>query len=413
MKRALWAAAPFAVVAALVASLVAITCWLRAPAAPAAEAPLASTAKAVDALAAISADHDAAAEDDPAKAKAARQRLAVEAWHYAALRPEAGGALRRSVEDLLDAVEGGANPDAVRRASRRLQQVVVALLSSERRELRAASEAELEKSGWLQRVSNVSLLCAIFGLLAGSFAATAVWKRLAALREQRRRDRARTKEIEQFAARVAHDIVSPLGPVTAGVHILSERLAGDSRAQAVAKTVRASVDRVSAIVDELLRFAWSGGRPAPQEKADLARVIDSLRDELLPVARETGVALLLERPPHVQVACSEVAIQLVLQNLLTNAIKYVAGAPRKMVRATALVLSGTARLVVEDTGPGVPAGMEHAIFEPYVRAAAEGEGIGLGLATVKRIVESRGGRVGVSSSPRHGARFWVELPLAH
>ena len=79
-----------------------------------------------------------------------------------------------------------------------------------------------------------------------------------------------------------------------------------------------------------------------------------------------------------------------------------------------MVLAGKVRLIVEDSGPGIPAGMEHAIFEPYVRASATDEdGIGLGLATVKRIVESRAGRVGVSSSPRLGAMFWVELPLAH
>jgi len=77
------------------------------------------------------------------------------------------------------------------------------------------------------------------------------------------------------------------------------------------------------------------------------------------------------------------------------------------------VAAQSVRLSVQDSGPGLPAGMEQAVFAPYVRApGTHAPGIGLGLATVKRIVESRRGRVGVWSDPRKGATFWVDLPLA-
>jgi signal transduction histidine kinase len=212
---------------------------------------------------------------------------------------------------------------------------------------------------------------------------------------------------------VAHDIVSPLSPVALGVQVLARKLADDPQAQEAAALVRRSLDRVSTIVDELLRFARAGAQPEPDETADLSRVMDALREEILPDARERGISLTFEPPPRVQVACAEGAVLVVLQNLLRNAIKYIGDGPHKSIVARAAVLGDRVRLSVQDSGPGIPAGMEAKLFEPYVRAPGTRKpGIGLGLATVKRIVEARRGRVGVASTPHEGSNFWVELPLA-
>src|SRR5262249_48498820 len=71
------------------------------------------------------------------------------------------------------------------------------------------------------------------------------------------------------------------------------------------------------------------------------------------------------------------------------------------------------RLEVRDTGPGIaPAFVDH-IFDPHVRGRTYGQpGIGLGLATVKRVAESHGGKVGLKTRLDEGTTFWVELPRA-
>jgi signal transduction histidine kinase len=74
-------------------------------------------------------------------------------------------------------------------------------------------------------------------------------------------------------------------------------------------------------------------------------------------------------------------------------------------------VSNVVRTEVEDTGPGVPAGLEQSIFEPYVRGPDSGTaGLGLGLATVKKLAEGHGGSVGVVNVSAGGALFWFTLP---
>ena len=287
------------------------------------------------------------------------------------------------------------------------------IAAEQRRAIAASVHLDEIRSRSLELGNDLNLAWALLAVVAGCGAGLLVRRHQRLTEEVRRVERDRAHELEQFAGRVAHDIVSPLGPVSVGVQFLARRLPGDEAAQGAVRIIRGSLERVAAIVDELLRFARAGARPAAGETADLSRVLDALRDELLPAARQRGIALTLEPAPPVKVACSEAAFLIVLQNLLRNAIKYIGNGPRKWISARAVVAAGKVRVTVQDSGPGIPSGMESAVFEPYVRAAGTRQpGIGLGLATVKRIVESRCGRVGVSSDPRKGATFWVELPLA-
>jgi len=78
--------------------------------------------------------------------------------------------------------------------------------------------------------------------------------------------------------------------------------------------------------------------------------------------------------------------------------------------ASPRIPSTTSLSPVQDTGPGIPSEKKGALFEPYVRGESNQPGIGLGLATVKRLTEAHGGRVGVESSPGAGSTFWFELP---
>lgn len=100
-----------------------------------------------------------------------------------------------------------------------------------------------------------------------------------------------------------------------------------------------------------------------------------------------------------------------LINLLENAGKYAGASAQIGVDAT--VDDGALRLDVWDTGPGIPAGQELAIFEKFARGNKESAipGVGLGLAICQAIVDVHGGTISAENRPEGGARFCVTLPL--
>ena len=217
---------------------------------------------------------------------------------------------------------------------------------------------------------------------------------------------ARSRELEQFAARVAHDFRGPLTPVLLAVHTLGKGTApGDPMHTTVARAKR-SLGRMTSLVDDLLAFARAGGAADPNAAADVRSVVDAVVDEATPDAHASNLTLQRESGDDVQAACSAGVLGSLLSNLVRNAIKYMGQAVVRRVVVRWQVHRDTVRVEVSDTGPGLPADAETSVFDPYVRFDRTGQsGIGLGLATVKRLAEGHGGAVGVRSTAR-GCTFW-------
>jgi signal transduction histidine kinase len=111
------------------------------------------------------------------------------------------------------------------------------------------------------------------------------------------------------------------------------------------------------------------------------------------------------------VACHPGVLASLLNNLVSNALKYIGEGSERRVVVRVRPGVGFVRFEVEDTGGGIPPSLAERVFEPYVRGQLnEQAGIGLGLATVKKLCLAHGGRVGLHSEPGRGALFWFELP---
>jgi signal transduction histidine kinase len=230
--------------------------------------------------------------------------------------------------------------------------------------------------------------------------------------EQRNRLQAmRAEELEQFAGRVAHDVRGPLSTTSMAIQLCKRKTEND-RALALLERGARGVARVETIVDGLLRFARAAARPEPGVQTRVRPVVEGLVSELQPVAAEQHIELRAEPLPNEAVACNAGVLSSVIENLVRNAIKYMGEAPTRSIRLSAVVRGERLRFEVEDTGPGIAPLALPRIFEPYARGHATGQpGIGLGLATVRRIVEAHGGEVRVQSSPR-GSLFSFDLPRA-
>ena len=220
----------------------------------------------------------------------------------------------------------------------------------------------------------------------------------------------RATELDQFAGRVAHDILSPLGAVGLSL-AFAQKKSNDPQTQGMLDRGLRCLQHVKEIVDDLLSFARAGAG-ATSGAADLRAVVQGVADELRAQADAEGIELKVDEIPPCNVACASGALISIVENLVGNAIKHTADSRPGMVQVHVVEQAGAIRVEVQDTGPGIPAGSEEAIFLPFVRRTERVQGLGLGLATVKRLTEAHGGRVGVKSGAERGSIFWFELPKA-
>jgi signal transduction histidine kinase len=221
---------------------------------------------------------------------------------------------------------------------------------------------------------------------------------------------ARVAELDTFAGRIAHDVLNPLGVIAGTLSLL--RRSTDAAGQRYIDRSGRAVLRVQQLVDDLLAFARAGGRPDGSESSSIDAVVDSMTPDLSEAAADHGIALAYDVVAPQPVRCSAGVVTSVVQNLVRNAIKYMGTRPVKRIDVTVRATGAVARLEIRDTGPGVAPELQARMFEPFVRGDHDGvAGSGLGLATVKRLVESHGGRVGIESNVGAGTLIWVELPL--
>jgi signal transduction histidine kinase len=171
-----------------------------------------------------------------------------------------------------------------------------------------------------------------------------------------------------------------------------------------------TLQRVNQLVDGLLVFARAGGPPAEGAVANVKDVLTGAVEEMRAGAAERDIAIECSAADASIVACSPGVLTSLVSNLVGNAIKYMGDATERRVRIRAYDVGSRMRLDVEDTGPGVPPELRDRLFQTYARSAGTAQpGLGLGLATVRRLAEAHGGAAGMEPL-RVGSRFWVELP---
>lgn len=224
---------------------------------------------------------------------------------------------------------------------------------------------------------------------------------------------AKNAELERFGYTVTHDLKAPLVTIRGFADYLerdaregrSDRLAADAR------RITEAVGRLQRLLDELFELSRAGrpvGPPAAVPAADLVQ--DALR--LLRGRRSTGRFKMAESLPVV--FGDRARLVQVFEKLLDNAVKFsgASGEPVVSVEAGPPV-GGMAVLVVRDNGIGIEPRHRERVFGPFEKLDPRGEGSGVGLAMVKRIVESHGGRVWLESDGiGEGTAACVTLPLA-
>jgi two-component system OmpR family sensor kinase len=212
----------------------------------------------------------------------------------------------------------------------------------------------------------------------------------------------------RFVADASHELRTPLTSVLANLELLAESLHGDE-GEAARSALRSSQRMRRLVADLLLLARTDVGRVVPRQSCDLAQIVVEAAGELGPVSGEHDIVL--DVHPAVVNAARDELHRLTI-NLLENSLRHTPSGTRIHVGTSASAQEVT--LVVEDDGPGVPAGLAPTLFERFVRGAGDrGGSFGLGLAIVKAVAESHGGTVALEPPAQGtGARFVVRLPAA-
>lgn len=222
-------------------------------------------------------------------------------------------------------------------------------------------------------------------------------------------------ELESFAYAVSHDLQAPLRTVAGFVGLTRRALADrlDDRTAEFMDFAEQGAQRMGEIIAALLDYARVGTRGEPPRPVAVGAVLSVVLADLAPAIAERQAQVVVDEVlPWVM--ADPVQLGSVLQNLVGNALKYTGSANPPRIQVNARVLGRQATIVVSDNGPGVPAEQREQIFGLFKRGGShEGiEGLGMGLAICRRVLDRLGGKIRVEDAPGGGAAFVVTLPVA-
>ena len=220
------------------------------------------------------------------------------------------------------------------------------------------------------------------------------------------------KNLEAFTFSVAHDLRSPLRALSGFAEALTEDYGDrlDETGRWYAERILAATERMGALIDDLLNLSQVSRAELVLGPVDLSAEVADIADELQ--AREPKRRVRFTLQDGIWVNADRILIRTVLQNLIENAWKYTAKSDGATIEfGTAAAEDAMVCCFVRDNGAGFDPAFGSKLFQPFQRlhSVTEFPGTGIGLVSVRRIVERHGGRVWAEGAVGRGATFYFTL----
>jgi signal transduction histidine kinase len=221
--------------------------------------------------------------------------------------------------------------------------------------------------------------------------------------ETRLREESGLVRLGELAAVLAHEVKNPLAAVSGAVQMLREHLAGQEE-QEIAEEILRRLDGLGSLMTDLLIYARP---PRPRlSEVDVRELLRALAEFLGADPAWRDLRVTVHGSLEGLRGDSEL-LKVAFQNLLLNAAQAMQG--RGEIAVALHQAHQLAHLDIADTGPGIPPEVREKLFTPFFTTKAKGTG--LGLATVRRILEAHGGQIEILRSGREGTTVRVTLPL--
>jgi PAS domain S-box-containing protein len=233
---------------------------------------------------------------------------------------------------------------------------------------------------------------------------------------RRKRDeeelRQKTEEMERFVYTISHDLKSPLVTIQAFLRFLEQDLqkSDETRVRSDLEHMRNATTRMSRLLEELLELSRIGRKVHPQERVPLQELVGEALDMVAGRIAERGVNVEVT-PDPISLMGDRMRLVEVFQNLIDNAAKFTGEQSSPTVRIGAEESQDGLILYVKDNGMGIDPRHLGKIFGLFEKLEAGSEGTGVGLALVKRIIETHSGSIWVESGGLgKGVTFYFTLP---
>jgi PAS domain S-box-containing protein len=223
------------------------------------------------------------------------------------------------------------------------------------------------------------------------------------------------QELEAFAYSVSHDLRAPLRSIDGFSRALMERYEGqlDETGRDYLRRVRRAATRMGELIDAILKISRLGRAEVRREQVDLSRMAVEVIDELR--AGEPGREITIRIVPGLWALGDATLLRTLLGNLFGNAWKFTRGREQALIEFGAVDRpNGDTEFYVRDNGAGFSQAYVDKLFRPFQRLHSQDEfsGHGIGLASVKRIIERHGGHIRAEGREGEGAVFYFTLPEA-
>jgi signal transduction histidine kinase len=270
----------------------------------------------------------------------------------------------------------------------------------------------LEAAVATARNRSLALSLGVLVLLGGAIAMIVV--------STRRAQRLAEQQME-FVAGVSHELRTPLAVIRAAAENLADDVVHDAgRTRQYGELINREGRRLSNMVERVLLFAKmrSGNVKFQHRPIDMLATIDDAIASNQAWSQEREVKVVKETPQSLPCIYGDPpALTSVIQNLLSNALKYSRRGGQVTIQARTVKAGheDAVQIAIHDQGAGIPGNELPHLFEPFFRGkrarAAQIQGSGLGLSLVKQVVEGHGGTIDVVSTPGAGSTFLVQLPI--
>ncbi|MEM6699101.1 MAG: tetratricopeptide repeat-containing sensor histidine kinase, partial [Bacteroidota bacterium] len=284
---------------------------------------------------------------------------------------------------------------------------------------RKAEQASLEQAAERKNRRNISLVVSLFLAILFFFA----WNRYRAMEQKNKLITQQSEELQELNATknklfsiIGHDLRSPIGNLVTTLNLFFSKELNKDEFIEMAQHLRQSTSSIHQMLNNLLHWAnaqMKGDIRTEPQALDLKQQIDAVSDFIQDIATAKDIQIHNKLKTPLTVVADPNQVDLVLRNLIGNAVKFTH--PNGQIHIDVEATERSAIISVQDNGIGMTQEQQTTLFDETTASSAWGtaneRGLGLGLNLCKEMVEKNGGEIWVESEPNKGSQFYFTLPL--